>query len=185
MKNILLPIILIFTFVQGNSQSIQRIDELGNPIEKQTKDSEFIPGEIIVKFKNNSLNSDLLESNALAFTCSQAQKANITHQKSTSFFFHFSNNKMRKVVPKYKPSYGKSISRSGTQSTGFDFQNLLVLEVDESSDIKSLCNQIEAFDEIEYAEPNHILTTHDSPPNDARYVFQEVFHEDWKVRHKF
>ena len=53
----------------------------------------------------------------------------------------------------------------------------MILEVDISNNIQSLCNQIEAYEEIEYAEPNYILTTHDSPPNDARYVLQEGFEQ--------
>ena len=102
MKYISILFISILLFAPANAQELRRLDELGNPIKEKTRNLEFIPEEIIVKFKDNYLNTDVLESNISKFTCSQAQKSNGTIRKSISFFSHFSSNKMRKVVTKLK-----------------------------------------------------------------------------------
>lgn len=136
-------------------------------------------GELIIKFKEEYINTTTLESNSAKFSCAQLQKKNLSKsvKKSRSFFSHFANYKMRKIVKKHKSSYGKSTSRLGVITKNSSFQYMMVLEVDKYNDIKEMCKQIEGYEEIEYAEPNYILTTHDSPPNDTRYDLQDGYEQ--------
>ena len=59
----------------------------------------------------------------------------------------------------------------------FDFENLVILEVHSRLDVLSLCEQISAYDEVEYAQPNYILTSDDIPANDTEYSGQRGFEQ--------
>ncbi|WP_025743443.1 S8 family serine peptidase [Aquimarina pacifica] len=180
------PILIIVTFLLLNpilnsfGQEVQRLDELGNFISTKNKiTDDYVPGEVIVKFKKGTLSDTFLEGNEVSMKSNDAKSAVVKSKQNdpNSFFTHFTNANLRKVVTKYKPSYGVSKSRKGSEVEVFDFENLTVLEVDSKLDILSLCEQISAYDEIEYAEPNYILTTDDIPANDTEYSRQRGFEQ--------
>jgi len=100
-------------------------------------------GELIIKFKEEYINTTTLESNSAKFSCAQLQKKNLSKsvKKSISFFSHFANYKMRKIVKKHKSSYGKSTSRLGVITKNSSFQYMMVLEVDKYNDIKEITHQ--------------------------------------------
>ena len=179
MKTKILTIALIIsTLSQIFSQELIRHDELGNSINVKSDGINFVPGEVIIKFKDGYLNQSVLGNNTTSsFVASQGRPTSTSPPSANSFYAKFGNNKMRKIVTKYRPSYGRSTSRIGKTVDNFDFQNLMILEKKQKTDIIALCKQLEEYEEIEYAEPNYILYLDDSPANDTQYNLQRGFEQ--------
>jgi subtilisin family serine protease len=176
MKNFIFILLSSISFL-AISQNVQYYDELGNSISiGESEPNEFVKGEIIVKFKKGFLSSTFHENEAIKTNVTSA-KNNAAAVNERSFFKDYANYYITKLVTKYKPSYGKSTARNGQIVDVFNFENLVVLYIPFEEDVLKLINRLKEYEEIEYAEPNYLMTFSDSPPNDPDYIYQRGFEQ--------
>lgn len=161
---------------QGNAE--KKTNEYGHEIKMNTPNKlDMIDNEIIVKFKERVLSNDFLESKDIKRNVLSVKSSNFKTKTSNSFFAKYGSNRLRKIVKKYKPSYGSSIARMGRKVNTFDFHNLMILEVGKQENILEICDRISEYEEVEYAEPNYLIKINDNPPNDTDYGNQEGFEQ--------
>lgn len=157
-------------------EKIQLLNETGELIKNEYIDNkDIIVDEIIIKFKEGTINNVFLEADKTEIKCSEAMGEKAKRTSSNSFFKYYKDYTIRKLVRKYKPSYGQSTSRNGKKVTSKGFYNMMVMKVDPQKDIQKLCEHINSMDEIIYAEPNYPIKLNDTPPNDTDYSLQEGF----------
>lgn len=156
----------------------RKVNKYGHEIKVNTPNQyDMVDNEIIVKFKEGVLSNDFLESKEIKRNVANAKNSNSKSNLSNSFFTKYNNNQLRKIIKKYKPSYGSSIARTGKRVNTFDFHNLMILEIGKQENVLEICDKISEYEEIEYAEPNYLIKLNDNPPNDTDYGNQEGFEQ--------
>ena len=171
---------LLFTLLlcyQVTAQNKVLIDENGSSnIAKMVAGTNYVPGEVIIKFKNGTLSPSFLESSNVKSNASsiKALSKSITPTPSNSFFNKYGNRNLRKVVRRHYSSNNILRSAKATNKLA-DLYNLMVLEVDKTDNVIQMCEEISQYVEVEYAEPNYILYEDNNVPNDLRWVDQENF----------
>ncbi len=178
-KYILFTVLSILFWKVSLPQEPLRTDVLGNQILNQEAEyAQYVQGEVIIMFKEGCLNNDVLEKyTSGSFKASEAKPTRSVQSSDLQFYEDYSNFSLRKVVTKYKPSNGFSVSRSGKVIENNSFKNLMILQIDESKNVLEQCRSLEEYSCILFAEPNYILELDDSPPNDSFYGFQDGFEQ--------
>lgn len=59
--------LILFLALPGIAQEIKRLDEQGNPIKTESYNSQFVSGEVIIKFEESYLDREQLDNNDLEF----------------------------------------------------------------------------------------------------------------------
>ncbi len=169
-RQIITALFLLFAFV-SNGQEVR--NELGKEITLNENSVDFVPGEVIIKFKDGLIDRNFQNSSNLKIELSNT----LDKGKSNALYGMLEGKSLRKVVTKFKPDIKSSTTRKNKTIGVYDFHNLMVLEVEKGSNIKDLCKTLSKMEGVEFAEPNYLIQLSDSPPNDAQYAQQTGFEQ--------
>ena len=122
------------------------------------------------------VSDSFLESDKVKSICIDVMNKAKIFKSPNSFLSSYGNYEITKVVRKYKPSYGESTSRNGKKVKSLGFYNMMVMKMNTSEGILDICEHMESFEEIEYAEPNYSIQL-DNRPNDPQYFRQDGFED--------
>ncbi len=154
------------------SQQIQRMNEKGDTIQvHQETNKNYVQGEVIIKLKEGAVDNEYLKKTTMPeyMSVNDIKQQNYkTQANKKSFYQDYGNHKIRRIVSKYNPSKLKS-------SRDYGIYRLMVLELPENENIEKVISKLNSYPEIEYAEPNLIVSLDDNPPNDPDYIFQWGF----------
>ncbi len=180
-KNKSIYLLLAVIFTAANSQNIQRLDVNGNPIiSDNSHKSEYVAGELLIKFKNGELDSLQLESDVLIFEGTQLTKRAAVKNKLVdklkikNALRGTDQFELRRTISHLRPHHKNSLTRSGKSIPIPDLYNLMVMKVSETADIPKLCEELSALEGVEYAEPNYLIKLDDTPANDTHYASKQL-----------
>ncbi|MCP4656425.1 MAG: S8 family serine peptidase [bacterium] len=175
-------LLLVAAGLLGSSLSAEE-GTLGAPASMADKPhkAEFVPGELLVKFRPNVLNQAWIEGGddevaigtgiindpLLRWTIEE-----ILGVASPAGRLKSGGWKLKRVFNRLRPMHKRSRARSGKEVEIPDFYNLMLLQVSTEADVPRLVRELSAVEGIVYAEPNYLLYP-DAAPNDSRYDRQE------------
>ncbi|MBZ0246461.1 MAG: S8 family peptidase [Cyclobacteriaceae bacterium] len=148
------------------------IKTLGQIDTKPLEVFDYVKGEVLIKFKEGTIAHEFQMADQIS-----GMANDVMTDKANDFLKSFKENKLRKVVSKFKPGILNSISREGVVVEVPDYHNLFVMEVNQNEDIVALCETLRKMDNIEIAEPNFIGKGGDNPPNDVKFNLQTGFEQ--------
>lgn len=112
---------------------------------------EYVPGQVIVKFVDNS--------NARARSLSDGSFKTSNISSVDKLLKEYGVKEMEKLFPKEKEKPSSQLrTRSAPNGTIVKERNLdkvFLIKVDENKSVKELAHELESMSEVEYAEPNY------------------------------
>jgi hypothetical protein len=129
---------------------------------------EYVPGEIIVKFKSS------VKMSAVQLNSVKPDAANITNFTSINgILAKHKLNKLKKTfkvsdAEKIKRKFPKRTLRTDKKAKTPVLSNIHTLTFPENADIKAVIEELKKDPNVEYAEPNYINHTY-AVPNDTYY----------------
>ena len=184
-KRFQLPILIVSIFVVGlialGARPFFLMQDKGTPQKTQEKEAEYVPGEILVKFKTtNEIRQKLQNYEAArAQQESKVKKAlkqslpsdqeivkigiasiNQLHEKHLV-------TKMDRVFPTARmPERDGTVLMKGKRRRVPDLTTIYKLKVPKDSDILKIIEEFERDPNVEYAEPNYVYHIDETIPNE-------------------
>ncbi len=143
--------------------------------------AEFVPGELLVKFRPNVLNQAWIEgkddevaigTGIINDPLLRWKIEEILGVTTPAGRLKAGGWKLQRVFNRLRPMHKRSRARSGKEVGIPDFYNLMLLQVSPEADVPRLVRELSAAEGIVYAEPNY-LHYPDAAPNDAHYNHQD------------
>ncbi|MBN2790829.1 MAG: S8 family serine peptidase [Candidatus Delongbacteria bacterium] len=138
------------------------------------KGLNYVNNQVIVKFKDDILNYEFLESDKVSMNSIDViNQEYVTKGDSLNLFLNKTTT-VSKVFTALKPSTKNVVTKSGKIIDNTNLYNTVVFTLDSEDNIINLCKELNNIIYIEYAEPNYILDLH-YYPNDEYYNNQDSF----------
>jgi subtilisin family serine protease len=154
-KYLSLILILLFLIDTGKGQ------EFANIHSRDPLNPEFVPGEIIIKFKDGVQTKPDLKGNIV--------KTGIT--SIDEVFLKYGVNEIGKLFPhtSEKSPVNRMPAIINPDQNAPRLHNIYRLYLDKHADIKSLAEDLQNDPSVDFAEPNYLIYTMLTEPNDALY----------------
>ncbi|MDE6650563.1 MAG: S8 family serine peptidase [Muribaculaceae bacterium] len=146
-----------------------------NRIDARRSAFEYVPGEIIVKFK--------AESSGKSLTMNGKRVASPKSSAVNNLLEKYGVNKAEELMPltgtATVPMQKRAKAFNGESVKDADLSSLYLIQMDASkiNDIHSAIEDFKNLDEVEYAEPNYIVYACASSAGD--YVFDPLYSQQW------
>jgi len=150
---------------------------------KDSNRLQYVPGEIIVKFKEDTSEIALYVTEGRRSFSALSKTANLNQLKTK-----YKVKKMERVIPGLRDiknrrqflEHVKSIRKKHTGRKIKDFRedkipslyNIYLIKADSGLDIESISKEYQQDPNVEYAEPNYIAHTTETIPNDFYFKQQ-------------
>lgn len=133
--------------------------------------NEYRNDHVIVYFRDDVLNEDLLKQNGRSFGKDELVKQQTLKDSLDRWNVGI---RFQKLVRNARPDKNISISRTGQNVNIPKFYNLMLLKVSPSTNIPELCRKLEELPYVLHAEPDYLMKTNDVPaPNDTHFNQQD------------
>lgn len=152
-KNILFLIFSIILSSQGRGQDFANIHQ------KDPLNPEYVPGEVIVKFRDNLVIDPSLKKGTIVTTITSVDA--LLNQAGINNY-----NRMFQEVSG-KPTPGAMPAITGQKGQVPSLLNIYMFSVSENTDIKELAKDLMKDPAIDFAEPNYLVYSMFTEPNDA------------------
>ncbi len=137
-----------------------------------SQSNKFAPGEIIIRFEKEALDSAFLFGPARN-TANPRQFIRVN--KLDSILEKETLVDLRKLMRPIPEAARNMLHKTKNEKVLLDLESIMVLRVSEQTDILVLCEKLKQVKGISYAEPNWISTVSNTTPNDAGFGQQSSF----------